>query len=106
MHIAWKTRIATKARNASTGWIRESLCSAEHAKAFSFSSYSFLRAHVAKRAVMGQRDHLRAFGSFIPPLLVPGPEAAREFTFSRSSVVVVVVVELLEAGGAAVEDDA
>jgi hypothetical protein len=60
--------------------------------------------YAAKRAAMARRDHFRAFGSFMPPPLVPGPEAAREFTFSRSSVVVVVTV--LGAGGAAAEDDA
>ena len=41
----------------------------------------------------------RAFGSFIPPLLVPGPDAARELMFRSSAVP---IPELRVTGGVAV----
>ena len=36
-------------------------------------------------------DQRRALGSFVPPGVVPVPDAAREFTFIRSSAVVPVL---------------
>ena len=49
-------------------------------------------------------DQRRAFGSLIPVLLVPGPDAAREFTLSRSSEVVPVLT--LRVPGVVEDDDA
>jgi hypothetical protein len=50
-------------------------------------------------------DQLRAFGSFIPLLLVPVPvpDAARELTLSRSSAAVPMLV--VRPVGAAADDD-
>jgi hypothetical protein len=48
-------------------------------------------------------DQLRAFGSFIPLLLVPVPDAARELTLSRSSAAVPMLV--VRPAGAAADDD-
>jgi hypothetical protein len=52
------------------------------------------------KALCGQR---RAFGSFIP-LVFPGPDAAREFRFIRSSAAVPLAT--LRLSGAAVLDEA
>jgi hypothetical protein len=54
------------------------------------------------KATIAVYDQRRAFGSFIPPGVVP-PEAARELTFMRSSVVVPVPA-VREPGEEADED--
>jgi hypothetical protein len=61
------------------------------------------RASSVSRVWKVLEDQRRAFGSFTPPLLVPGPDAARELTFIRSSAAVPVLAGR-DPGDAADED--
>ena len=73
-------------------WLRVSLRRADGKKERRGSLRAFLLS------VICNRNQRRAFGSFIPPEFVPGPDAARELMFRSSAV----IPELRVTGGFAV----